>query len=448
MSYTIAPPPGTLLRSNFYHLYADIFWFGVTAGSAMAFIAVYAARLGANSFQVGLLTAGPAVVNLLFSLHFGKWLEGRRLVGTTFRSSIGHRLGYLILAGLPWFFSDGAQIWAIVAVTLLMSIPGTLLAIAFNALFADVVPPEYRGLVVGRRNALVATSVTVSVLLSGRVLDLVDSPFGYQIVFGIGALGALMSSYHLSRLRYEKEPAKPRPGQPIGDFAQPGVILRIGDSVRLSRGLRFLTRSSGKPFLRLDVLRGPFGLFMAAYLFFYAFQFFPLPLFPLYFVNVLHLSDGSISLGSALFHVTMMFTSLGLGRVSSRYANQNLLVVGGLLFAGYPLLLYLAWDATIFWAASCYGGMIWSLLSVGLVNRLMERVPEDDRPAHMALHNLALNMGILAGSLLGPLAGEWLGLKQAILLSGGLRLIGGLILWLLGKPLRRTEKLRFGRSVY
>jgi predicted MFS family arabinose efflux permease len=61
----------------------------------------------------------------------------------------------------------------------------------------------------------------------------------------------------------------------------------------------------------------------------------------------------------------------------------------------------------------------------------MERVPADNRPAHMALHNLALNLGILGGSLLGPLLGDWLGLRPALALSGLLRALAGflLIIW-------------------
>jgi hypothetical protein len=74
------------------------------------------------------------------------------------------------------------------------------------------------------------------------------------------------------------------------------------------------------------------------------------------------------------------------------------LAAGALLFGHYPLLLGLAQDATLYWVASVGGGLVWALLSGGLINRLMERVPEDDRPAHMTLHNLVLNLGILAGS--------------------------------------------------
>jgi MFS family permease len=422
------PSPAPQVRHNFRRLYLDVIWYGVLAGSTIAFLAVYAARLGASNFEVGLLSAAPAVVNLIFTLPSGRWLEGRPLISTTFWSSLGQRSGYLLLIALPWMLSERAQVWGMIWITLLVSIPGTLLAIAFNAMFADVTPAEYRADVVGKRNALIAVSVTLSTLASGQILDRVIFPLNYQIVFVIGALGAAMSSYHLSRLRQPNEPPL-RVWQLLGDFGQPG---RWAQSLRHAVGLRFLTRSAGKPLLRLDVLRGPFGLFMAAYLAFYTFQYFALPIFPLYYVNVLSLTDGQISLGSALFYAMSMLVSLRLSYLSARFGHRRLLVAGALLLGQYPLLLAFARDATLYYVAAITGGLVFGVLNGGLVNRLMERVPENDRPAHMALHNLALNLGILIGSLLGPLAGDWLGLRDALYLSAALRLLAGIFLWVAG----------------
>jgi predicted MFS family arabinose efflux permease len=62
----------------------------------------------------------------------------------------------------------------------------------------------------------------------------------------------------------------------------------------------------------------------------------------------------------------------------------------------------------------------------------MERVPEDDRPAHMALHNLALNLGMLVGSAIGPVLGDALGYREALLLGAALRLLGGILLGIRG----------------
>jgi predicted MFS family arabinose efflux permease len=62
----------------------------------------------------------------------------------------------------------------------------------------------------------------------------------------------------------------------------------------------------------------------------------------------------------------------------------------------------------------------------------MERVPENDRPAHMALHNIALNLGILGGSLFGPVLGEWFDLRTAMILSGVLRFLAAIMLGVWG----------------
>ncbi|MBI4769998.1 MAG: MFS transporter, partial [Chloroflexi bacterium] len=417
MSPSLAPTQTRELRANFLHLYADVFWYGVLAGSAIAYLAVYAARLGASGLQVGLLTAGPGMVNLLLSLPAGHWLERRPLTRSVFRSSIWHRAGYLTLIALPLALAAPAQVWGLVLITLAMSLPGTLLAIAFNAMFADVVPPEWRAHVVGRRNALLSATLVGTTLLCGWLLERVAFPLNYQLVFGVGVLGAAMSSHHLGPLR---APGRPPP--------------RVGlvDTMRQAPGLRFLTRSGGKPMLRLDLLRGPFGSFLLAYLLFYTFQFVPVPPVPLFWVHDLKLSDGVISLANALFYLCMLLASLGLGWASARWGHYRVMVGGALLYGIYPLLTGLAQNATLILAASVAGGAVWGLASGGLLNRLMERVPEDDRPAHMALHNLALNLGILAGSMLGSALGEWVGLREVLFLGAGLRLLGAVVLWCWG----------------
>jgi len=418
--------PDPKLKANFVHLYADVIGYGILAGSTMAFIAIYAARLGASGFQISLLTAGPAVINLFFSLPAGRWLERRSLTRVSFLTAALHRFGYLILIPLPLLLSNTAQVWIIVLITLLMSIPGTALAIAFNALLADLIPPQERSTVIGRRNALTSLAMTVAALISGQLLDTLIYPINYVILFSLGTLGGIFSTYHLWHLK-TSDIHHPRIHQPLGDLARPGM-LRFTDSFRLPPGLRFLTRSPNKPLLQWDMLKGSFGPLLTAYLFFYTCQYVPVPISPLYMVNGLKYSDGIISLGNSLFYVMMFITSMRLSHLTRRFNHHKVLAIGSILYCAYPFFISLAWDATLFWAASIFGGIAWALTSAGLINRLMEVVPEDNRPAYMAMHNLALNLGILSGSFLGPVLATIFGLKEALLLAGVLRLLAGLSL--------------------
>lgn len=396
--------PIQVQRANFTHLYADIFWFGVLSGSTLAFQAIYLTRLGATGLEIGLLTAGPAVMNLLFSLPAGRWMEGRPLIPVTFWTAVLMRLGYLALIFLPCILASVLQIRLALGIVLAMSLPGTLLAIAFNALFAEVVPADLRGEVVGRRNALLAISMTVTTLLSGQLLNRITFPLNYQLVFALGGLGAVMSTYHLFRLRLPGGSIRPTA------LAQP---------------------TSDRPLIRWDVLKGAFGRFTLAYLLFYSFQYMGITLFPLAVVRLLQLSDEQISLGSALFYLVMMLVSLRLGRLSRRFNYHQQLAASTLAFAAYPLLLGLARGAALlpfYWLASFLGGGIWAIISASLLNRLIEVAPEDDRPAYLAWHNLALNLGILLGSLIAPAAGETFGLQNALLLTAGLRFLAGVLM--------------------
>lgn len=155
-------------------------------------------------------------------------------------------------------------------------------------------------------------------------------------------------------------------------------------------------------------------------------------------MRTLNLTDGVISLGTAQFNLIMMLVSMTVGRLTVRFDNhgdlyrRRLTVTSGLLFGLYPLLMGLARDAWLYWAASAAGGIVWAALNVGMINRLMERIPEDDRPAQMAIHNGVLNLGILAGSLIGSLIGDSLGLRAAMYIGAGLRTLSGVLLWLWG----------------
>jgi MFS family permease len=414
MTTEILQKPDPILKWNLRQLYWDVFWFGILAGSTIAFQAIYAARLGASGFQIGLLSAGPAVINLIFTLPAGRWIEGKSLIKVSYRSAIWQRLGYVFMVALPWVFtSPEGQIWGLIWTILVMSVAGTVLAIGFNSLFAEVLPAEWRAYAVGRRNILLAISITLATLVSGQILDRVVFPGNYQIVFLLGAIGAILSSYHIGRLRKSDMLARP--------------VNSVDSETSRSR-----PRIKHGSLLRLDLLKGPFGIFMLSYLFFYAFQYFPIPLFPLAYIDQLHLTDGMIGLGNAFFYGTMMLASFRLGYISARFGHRNVLIVSSTLFPVFPLLLAIAKGPELYYLACLIGGGVYAMLSGAIINRLMDRVPADDRPAHMAIHNLALNVGILAGSLLGPISANLIGLQLSLFLGAGLRLLAAGLLWLWG----------------
>ncbi len=412
---------------NDRHLYLDVLYWGILGGSVLSFLGIYLARIGADSFQLSILSAGPAVINMLISLPAGKWLETRSFVRVSFLTSILHRSGYaLILLGML-IFAQRLQISLILSITVIMSIPGAVLMIAFNAMFAEIIPPERRGLVVGRRNAILAISMTTTALGCGQLLEQIAFPMSYQVVFGIGILGAVFSSYEIGRIKQIKDTSSSQGVvKPLHDRARPGTV-GLPFSRRHIPGMRFLTRGVGA--LHIDLRQGEFLGFLGAMFFFYIAQNLAIPLFPTYYVDRMGLSDQEISLGTAFFQVTVFLTSMRLGIASERLGHHQLMVYSVFGYAAFPLLIGIWPTSTSYLVGAAIGGIGWGFLGGSLANRLMERVPKDDRPGHMALFNMTLNLGVLIGSLTGPFLGNLTGIQEAILICAILRILSAGVLY-------------------
>ncbi|MCB9423445.1 MAG: MFS transporter [Ardenticatenaceae bacterium] len=416
-------------RPNFWHLYLDIAWYGVLSGSAISFMVIFATRLGANGLQIGLLNASPAIVSLFFTLPVGQWLQKHPIRLAVFWTSVWHRMFYAAWIFLPLLFSAPGQIQALIWLTLAMSVPGTAMAVGFNALFAEAVPPEWRGHVAGIRNGLLALVFMVVSLLCGLILEWLPFPVGYQVVFGLGFIGGVMSSYHLWFVRPAIDGQDPaRLNNPVNDMARPGYLRTLGDGRLATVGLRFLTRLK-QPWLNLELLRGPYSVILLLFFVFHLTQYLAIPLFPLYWVNHLHLTDQEISLGNAVFYGAVLIGSSQLARLTRRLGNRHLMAVGIAAMSVYPALTAVTHTLQLFLITSALGGLAWSMVGGASANYLLEKIPEDQRPAHLAWYNLALNAAVLGGSLIGPALAGAIGIVAALALAAAGRFLAAIGLW-------------------
>ena len=396
-------------RANFTHLYLDIAWFGVLSGSTINFLNIYATRIGASGFQIGLISAMSAVVTLFLAIPSGRWLEKRHIAPAMFWTSVLYRVGFLPLIFLPNLFTDSIQINAIIAVTFLMAIPLTPLGVGFNALFAEAVPNEYRAHVAGIRNVMLSVTFMLTSLVSGYILEHVVFPIGYQIVFGIGFIGAAMSSYHLYFIRplTGRKPSHPTP-------------LEVGapSQTESPRDISSL--------LRLDIWKTPYRAVLLGLFGFHLAQYLALPIFPIFNVRELKLTDDQIGIGTALFYLTVFLGSTQLRKAVHRIGNKRATGWGVAGMALYPIFIAFSQNALHFYAVSTFGGFIWSLAGGAYANYMLEHIPPHDRPPHLAWYNIILNVAILVGSLGGPALADQFGLFNALLLFGILRFLAGI----------------------
>lgn len=389
----------------------DIAWFGVLSGSAINFLNIYATRIGATGFQIGLIGAMSALVNLFLAIPTGRWLQTQNTAKAIFWSSVYYRVGFLAFIFLPFLTQESAQVWAIIAITFLMAIPLTPLGVGFNALFAESVPVEYRAHVAGIRNIMLAITFMVTSLLSGYILERMPFPVGYQIIFGIGALGAAMSSLHLYFIRPLQAESAPVQSKPTPVH----VIMRP-----YARALSTT--------LRLDIWKTHFRNVLFAFFAFHLTQYLAIPIFPLYNVRVLNLGDDHLGIGTALFYLAVLLASTRLRDIAHRVGNKTLTAWSVAAMAIYPLLLAYSSQVWHFYGISLIGGLTFAMLSGSYPNYMLEHIPAHDRPAHLAWYNVVLNASVLIGSLAGPAISDGIGLSSALLLIALLRLIAGIVI--------------------
>jgi len=145
-------------------------------------------------------------------------------------------------------------------------------------------------------------------------------------------------------------------------------------------------------------------------------------------VRILNLSDNEIGIGTALFYLTALLGSTQLRKFAHKIGNQNVTGWGVVGLAFYPFLLALSSNVWHFYGVSLYGGFVFAMINGAFANYMLEHIPTNDRPSHLAWYTIILNAAILIGSLGGPAFANVTGLAVALMVFALLRLIAGIII--------------------
>ncbi len=407
-------PPRSLEEANARYLYREIAWYGVANAIGGTFAGVFAVRLGASNQMLGLLLAVPALIGIAMQLPAARLVERRgRLRSVIVVSFFLNRVAYLAVALLPWMFRT-ARPQALLGIAALSAVPVTVGNIAFTAMLADVVPPERRAHVVSIRNMAVALTTTVTVLATGRLLDLFPFPGNYQGAFFIAFVASMLSLVDLMRLRIPSDEAallQPR---------RPAVPWRaiLGDR--------------------------RFGRFVAvSFLVSYSLSV-PSALYTLYRVRVLHATDTWIGLLGTVETGVSIIAAYVWGRQIARRGNHGALLLSVLGFLFYPLLTGLSTRLEPLLFVALIGGIFGPANSIATLNLVLEICPEEGRPAYVGVYNVLVNTASFAAPLLGTTIADWLGIRAGLFTAAVLRLAAaGVLVWWMATEGKLAKKPRF-----
>jgi MFS family permease len=172
-------------------------------GGGTIFIIPFAVFLGANSFQIGLLSAIPALLGAWLQLGSIKLLEVYKkrknaIVIMVFLQA----LSWLLIAAIPFLFSSNQVTWLIL-ITTIGTMAGSIGGPLWQSWMRSLTPQEILGEYFGVRNALTGLIVFLTMLGSGMLLDLVEpnaTVIAFSSICAISFIGRLLSSLTFTRI--------------------------------------------------------------------------------------------------------------------------------------------------------------------------------------------------------------------------------------------------------
>lgn len=409
----VMQPPRSVEEGNERLLYREIAWYGVVNGIAGTFASVFAVRLGASNQLLGLLASLPALVSITLQLPAARLVERqahlRRVMVASF---FFNRLGYLAVALIPWALAAWRP-QALIGVAALMTVPATVANIAFIAMMAEVVGPQRRARVVSIRNMLIALTTTVTVLATGRLLDLFPFPINYQGAFLAGFAASLLSLADLMRLRV--------PGDE-------------GPHLRSSRpAVPWRTILANRTFTRYTAVAFLVNFSLSV----------PAALYTLYRVRVLHATDTWIGLLGTVETGVSIAAAYFWGRQAAKRGFRPLLLISVLGFALYPLLTALSTRLEPLLFIAVTGGIFGPANSIAMFNLLLEVCPQEGRPAYIGVYNVLANVAAFAAPLLGTTIADWVDIRAGLLVAAALRVAtASALVWWMRSERQATIPLR------
>jgi MFS family permease len=389
-------------KRNFRNVQID--GVGVSISNVSApYLPVFLTRLGASNFQVGLLSSMPGMTGLFLAIFVGRFLQTRKNVVPWYGLSRLLVIMCYALTGILTFFTDEKYlIIATLAIWAFATLPQTALAVAFSVVMNAVAGPEGRYALLSRRWAIFGITGVVGTFIVTRVIDLIEFPLNYAIMFLVLSLGGFMSYYFSNKIQIPDQFIAPAP-------PSQSAANRAAKFLALVRSNPTFISFASKRFVYLSALA------------------LSVPVMPLYYVRAMHATDSQIG---SITMVMMLFMLIGYflwPRLSLRRGGRFVLLATTCGMILHPALIASTTHVESIIAISALAGLFQSGLDLVFFDELMKSVPPEHAATFVAL---AQSMQYFS-TVLAPLIGTWvaghLGLSAALWISAGLRLLGFLL---------------------
>ena len=389
----------TTQKRNFRNVQIDAIGVGL-ASAASPFLPVFLTRLGASNFQVGLLTSMPAFTGLFLALVIGSFLQRRRNVVPWFSTARLLVISCYAMTGIaPFLVPRELAVQTVLLIWAVATLPQTIVAVCFSVVMNAVAGPEGRYDLMSRRWSILGLTTSITVAVVGKVLDTINFPINYQIVFIGLSMGGLISFYFSSHIALQDVELPVRvKGESIGG--------RLRSYSKLIRSQPAFSSFATRRFVYLT------GSALAA------------PLFPLYFVRVIQASDYWIGLintaQSAVLFVAYFFWVAQSRRRGSRFV----LLATTLFLSLYPALTAVTHQVQWIVVYAGIAGIFQAGLELVFFDELMKTVPAEYSATFVSLAQSLQYFSALAAPLVGTWLADRIGISGGLIISASVRLLG------------------------
>jgi len=367
------------------------------------FLPVFLTRLGATNFQVGLLSSMPGVTGLILAIMVGRFLQSRKNVVPWYSlSRLMVILCYTLTGILTLLIEDRFVIIATLAIWAFATIPQTALAVAFSVVMNGVAGPTGRYALLSRRWTIFGLTGVIGTFIVTRVIDLVEFPVNYAVMFLVLSLGGFLSFYFSRRIVLPDQIPPPimDSGTPWKGFQNILGLLKANPAFLSFASKRFVYFSA---------------ITLGA------------PIMPLFLVREVRATDGQIGIVNMAMTIVMLAGYFLWPRISLKRSGRFVLLATTLGMVLYPALSAATPRIELIILYAGIAGFFQGGLDLVFFDELMKTVPPEYSATFVSIAQSMQYLSMILAPLLGTWLAQYIGLGGALWLSAGLRLLGFLL---------------------
>ncbi len=399
--------PESLYERNARNVMIDGMGVGLVTGVA-TFLSVFLIRLGASNFQVGLLTAMPAITGALLALPVGDFIQRRSNIILWYaRSRLWVLSSYALTGIVPFVVGRETTIALIILIWAIATLPQTMVNVTFTLVMSAVAGPEKRIALMSRRWSTLGITSAVSVAIVGWALNQMPFPINYQAVYIASFLGGLVSYWFSTSIVLPK-------GSHIVTLTKAKWYAVFGSMGEMMRSQPMFARFVVSQFVYRC------GFTMA------------IPLMPLYWVREAQASDASIGLINTVNSGVLLIAYTLWSMSSRRFGLRWVLLVCGTGVAFYPFLVAFTTEV---WQLVLLAGLSGTFVAgadLVLFDLLIKTIDPDKRGPSVGLFHTTTFIATIIAPLIATAASGWIGIVPMLIVAASLRAAGAALFWVLG----------------